>query len=68
MTRALLALLILLPAVAEAQSSTAREAVRCIKDSFGNLSCTDGTRVIKGSFGNYIGIPSQTEQPPPRKR
>ena len=44
-----------------------REAGRCIKDSFGNLTCTDGTRVIKDSFGNYTIIPSQTKQPRQRK-
>lgn len=44
-----------------------REAGRCIKDSFGNLTCTDGTRVIKDSFGNYTVIPSQTEQPRQRR-
>jgi hypothetical protein len=44
-----------------------RETGRCIKDSFGNLTCTDGTRVIKDSFGNYTIIPSQTEQTRQRK-
>ena len=39
-----------------------REAGRCLKDSFGNLTCTDGTRVIKDSFGNYTIIPPRATQ------
>jgi len=33
------------------------QTVRCIKDSFGNYTCTDGTRVIHDSFDNPIVIP-----------
>lgn len=31
--------------------------VRCIQDSFGNHSCTDGSRVVRDSFGNVTVIP-----------
>ena len=34
-----------------------QENVRCIKDSFGNYTCTDGTRYLKDSNGNVIIIP-----------
>lgn len=40
-----------------------RDAGRCVKDSFGNLTCIDGTRVIRDSFGNYTIIPPRTGQP-----
>jgi len=33
--------------------------VRCIKDSFGNYSCSDGTRMIQDSFGNVTVIPGR---------
>ena len=33
--------------------------VRCVKDSFGNLSCNDGSRVIRDSFGNVTVIPGR---------
>jgi hypothetical protein len=32
---------------------------RCIKDSFGNLTCTDGSRVIRDTFGNMTVIPGR---------
>ena len=34
-----------------------QENIRCIKDSFGNYTCTDGTRYVRDSFGNVIVIP-----------
>jgi len=34
-----------------------QENVRCIKDSFGNYTCSDGTRIIHDSFGNVTIIP-----------
>jgi hypothetical protein len=36
--------------------------VRCIKDSVGNYTCTDGTRVIRDSFDNPIVIPPRREE------
>ena len=33
--------------------------VRCVKDSFGNYTCTDGSRVIRDSLGNVTVIPGQ---------
>jgi hypothetical protein len=38
------------------------QTVRCIKDSFGNYTCTDGTRVIHDSFDNAIAIPPRREE------
>ena len=49
MVRALLSVLAVacLVAVAQAQPQQPQpQNVRCIKDSFGNYTCTDGTRVI----------------------
>jgi hypothetical protein len=52
----------------EAHSQVLRQAqqqpqnVRCIKDSFGNYTCTDGTRVIHDSFDNPIVIPPRREE------
>jgi hypothetical protein len=34
-----------------------QENVRCLRDSFGNYTCTDGTRIIHDSFGNVTIIP-----------
>ena len=36
-----------------------QENVRCIKDSFGNYTCTDGTRYLNDSFGNVTVIPGR---------
>jgi len=36
-----------------------QENIRCIKDSFGNYTCTDGTRYLKDSFGNVTVIPGR---------
>jgi hypothetical protein len=33
--------------------------VRCVQDSFGNLTCTDGSRGIRDSFGNVTVIPGR---------
>jgi hypothetical protein len=33
--------------------------VRCVKDGFGNYACTDGSRVIRDSFGNVTIIPGR---------
>lgn len=33
--------------------------VRCAADSFGNYSCSDGSRVIRDSFGNVTAIPGR---------
>jgi hypothetical protein len=30
--------------------------VRCIEDSFGNVRCSDGTTMLKDSFGNWTII------------
>jgi hypothetical protein len=38
------------------------QTVRCIKDSFSNYTCTDGTRVIHDSFDNPIVIPPRREE------
>jgi hypothetical protein len=38
------------------------QTVRCIKDSFGNYTCTDGTRVVHDSFDNAIVIPPRREE------
>jgi hypothetical protein len=45
---------------AHSQPQQQRPTVRCIKDSFGNLRCDDGTTVLHDSWGNPIIIP-----PPP---
>ena len=69
MTRALLLALAVpcLVAVAQAQQPPKQQQqpqnVRCIKDSFGNYTCTDGTRVIRDSFDNTIVIPGRGERP-----
>lgn len=34
-----------------------QENIRCVKDSFGNYTCNDGTRYLIDSFGNVIIIP-----------
>ena len=36
-----------------------QENVRCIKDSFGNYTCTNGDRVLRDSFGNVIVVPGR---------
>ena len=36
-----------------------QENVRCIKDSIGNYSCSDGSRVIRDSNGNVTVIPGR---------
>jgi hypothetical protein len=33
--------------------------VRCVKDSFGNYTCDNGTRIIKDSFDNFTIIPGK---------
>jgi hypothetical protein len=33
--------------------------VRWVADSFGNYTCSDGSRVIKDSFGNVIVVPGR---------
>jgi hypothetical protein len=33
--------------------------VRCVADSFGNYSCSDGSRVIRDTFGNVMVIPGR---------
>jgi hypothetical protein len=33
--------------------------VRCVADSFGNYSCSDGSRVIRDSFGHFTVIPGR---------
>jgi hypothetical protein len=62
-----LAVAVSLVAVAQAQppprpQQPPQQIVRCIKDSFGNYTCTDGTRVIHDSFDNAIVIPSRREE------
>jgi hypothetical protein len=37
------------------------QTVRCIKDSFGNYTCTDGTRVIHDSFDPIV-IPGREDR------
>jgi len=47
---------------------------RCVKDSFGNYTCTDGSRILYDSFGNIIVVPGgkdggrQVGQPSGRSR
>ena len=67
MPRALLLALAVgcLAASAQAQQRKPQQqpqTVGCIKDSFNNLTCTDGTRVIHDSFGNPIVIPGREER------
>lgn len=33
--------------------------LRCVQDSFGNWSCSDGSRVLRDSFGNVTVIPGR---------
>jgi hypothetical protein len=33
--------------------------VRCVADSFGGFTCSDGSRVIRDSFGNVTVIPGR---------
>jgi hypothetical protein len=28
--------------------------VRCVADSFGNYTCSDGSRIVRDSFGNVV--------------
>ena len=44
------------------QQPQPQQNVRCIKDSFGNYTCTDGARVIHDSFDNAIVIPPRREE------
>jgi hypothetical protein len=69
MTRALLILAAVACLAGSAQAQQPKpqqpppgQTVRCIKDSFGNLTCTDGTRVIHDSFDNAIVIPPRREE------
>ncbi len=60
MTRALLIASLVAVAQAHAQQPKPQpqpQNVRCIKDSFGNYTCTDVTRVIHDSFDNPIVLP-----------
>ena len=47
------------PADRRAKQGEVPANVRCIKDSFGNYTCTDGSRVIQDSFGNVTVIPGR---------
>jgi hypothetical protein len=51
------------PAPTASAAPAARENMRCVKDSFGNLSCTDGTRVLRDSFGNVVVVPGRRSGP-----
>ena len=67
MTRALILALAAasLAGSAQAQSQPKPQqpqTIRCIKDSFGNYTCTDGTRVIHDSFDNAVLIPGRREE------
>jgi hypothetical protein len=33
--------------------------VRCVADSFGGWSCSDGSRIVRDSFGNVVVIPGR---------
>lgn len=33
--------------------------VRCVADSFGNYTCTDGSRVLRDSSGGFTVIPGR---------
>jgi hypothetical protein len=64
MIRALLLAVAVASLAVEAQAQQPKtpqpqQNVRCIKDSFGNYTCTDGTRVIHDSFDNPIVIPGR---------
>ena len=68
MTRALLLALAVACLAASAQAQQPKpqkqqQTVRCIKDSFGNLRCSDGTTVLQDSFGNPVVIPGREERP-----
>ncbi len=41
------------------RSSTTSGNVRCVEDSFGNYTCSDGTRIIKGQNGTTIIPPKK---------
>jgi hypothetical protein len=49
------------PIAAQPKPQPQPQTVRCIKDSFGNYTCTDGTRVIHDSFDNPIVIPPRKD-------
>ena len=35
------------------------ENLRCVRDSFGNYTCSDGSRVLRDSNGNVIVVPGR---------
>jgi hypothetical protein len=47
------------PPVAGREGVRSQANVRCVKDSFGNYSCSDGSRVIRDSAGNVTVIPGR---------
>lgn len=47
------------PPVGRQQEYVPPANVRCVTDSFGNLTCTDGTRVVKDANGGVTIIPGR---------
>ena len=47
------------PPVPYVKDRTPPPNVRCVPDSFGHLTCSDGSRVLKDSNGGFTVIPGR---------